>query len=761
MLLEQLATRGTPVRRFAIAVLALLGVAVITQFVMPGTGARRGTPTAILFQSAVFGALNAMTALGIVLVYRTSRIINFAQAALGAVGALFAYNLMVVYNVPFGLAFVVAILLSAAVAVGLELLFVRRFFEAPRLVLTIITIGFMLLITQYFLPLLASADWLWGEGRDPVEALGGVEVRPLPSFEFTVGGLGLPFGFAHIFALVVVAAALAGLGAFLRYTRMGVAIRASSENAERAELLGINVGILSTVVWGIAGALAGAGVTVQGTVSLFTVSGQGAPEVLLVALAAAVIARMQSLPVAVFAAVALTVLQGAIGWSYQGQSGLIFLVVFLVVAFGLLAQRRALQRAEEVSSWSATEEIRPTPRELLAVPGIRFWRAALMLIGVGAVLLLPWIAGTGQTNLAALAAIVGIVLLSLVVLTGWAGQVSLAQFAFVAIGAVVGGALTAKVGISFWLALPATAVITAVVAVIVGLPALRIKGLFLAVVTFAFAGVVHSLLFSERYFGWLLPEAIERPTLLLLDFEDERSMFYLCLLALVLSVAVLLVLRRSRPGRVLIALRENETELQSFGINVVRTKLAAFGLAGFLCGIAGTLWGHHQRALSQSAFEPQASIEVFVFAVIGGISSVSGALVAGGLWAGKQVAPGGDPIVEFFLNEAFIILVLLYLAPGGFASILYGLRDSVLRIVAQRRQMIVPALFADYDPEALERQLIPLAEKAGTEVAGLPAGERYRLSSELYGVRPTGEGRTRAPDDTQALGAAAERVAET
>ena len=109
------------------------------------------------------------------------------------------------------------------------------------------------------------------------------------------------------------------------------------------------------------------------------------------------------------------------------------------------------------------------------------------------------------------------------VLTGWAGQVSLGQFAFVAVGAVVAGALTARVGLSFWLAVPLAAAFTAAFAVAVGLPALRIRGLFLAVTTFAFAVAVRSLLFEPRYFAWLLPGAVERPTLFFFDFGDERS----------------------------------------------------------------------------------------------------------------------------------------------------------------------------------------------------------------------------------------------
>jgi branched-chain amino acid transport system permease protein len=237
-------------------------------------------------------------------------------------------------------------------------------------------------------------------------------------------------------------------------------------------------------------------------------------------------------------------------------------------------------------------------------------------------------------------------------------------------------------------------------------------------------------------------------------------MYYLCLGFLILAIAMVIGLRRSRSGRVLIALRENETELQSFGINVVRTKLAAFALAGFLAGVAGVFHAHHQRAISAQAFGAQESIDVFVYAVIGGISSTSGALLGAGFQALERVLPQGDPLIAFFFNKDFALLFLLFVIPGGLTALFYGLRDQILRIVALRRQMVVPALFEDFDPETLERRLIPLAEAIeGTGLRALPYNQRYRLQSELYDIaRSTADGTRSRLDDTKALGAAARAV---
>lgn len=752
--------RSSALRSLAVSVAAGGILLLFTQIVLPGSsGPARGTPIAVLFNGIVNGSLSALTAIGIVLIYRASRIVNFAQAALGAVGAVVAYNMIIAHDIPYGLAFATGIVVSAVIALVVELAFIRRFFNAPRLVVTIVTIGIGSLLATQGVAAVAQLQ-IWGQERDLVASFGGQDVNPLPSLDFRLGDVAIPFGFGHLLTIGVLLVALVGIGAFLRFTRLGIAVRASSENAERAELLGINVRVLSSVVWMIAGALAGASITLLGTTQSFAVGGQGAPTVLIGALTAGVIARMRSLPIAVYAAIAISMLQSAVGWSYRDHDGLVQAGLVVVIIIGLLAQRRTLQRAEEGSSWEATEEVRPTPRELLDISSVKTWRRALIAAGALFVLIFPWTVESGLTNRGALAAIFAMALLSLVVLTGWAGQASLGQFAFVAIGAMVGGAITSRLGLSFWLALPTGAVIAAIVAMLIGLPALRIRGLFLAVVSLAFAAAVSTVLFDERYFGWLIPEDIRRPTLFFLDFEDERSMYYLAVGFLALIVALIVTLRRSRPGRVMIALRENENDLQAFGINVVRTKLAAFALSGFICGLAGVLFAHHQRAVSETAFIPGVSINLFIYAIIGGVSSVTGAMLGAAFQSVVELFPINDPTLAYFVQPAFGVLIVLYIIPGGLAGLSYAIRDSVFRIIATRRQIVVPSLMADFDPAVIEKQLIPLgaAEKETTlDTAQDLSG--YRLDSGLYAAEEEEDGRRGAPDDRSALGAAAARAA--
>jgi branched-chain amino acid transport system permease protein len=395
---------------------------------------------------------------------------------------------------------------------------------------------------------------------------------------------------------------------------------------------------------------------------------------------------------------------------------------------------------------------------MLQIPSVTFTRRAIVAVIAISLIVFPLAANAGQTNEAGFLILVTIVILSLVVLTGWAGQASLGQFGFAAVAAVVGGALTTRTGIPFWVALVLVPFFTAALSSLMGFPALRIRGLFLAVATFGFAIAVESALFQEQYFSWLLPGDIERPKLFFIDLEDTRSMYYFNLVALAFAIFIIVVLRRSRTGRVLIALRENENNLRSFGVNPMRMRLLAFAISGFLCGLAGFLLAHHQRAATAPDFPAFLSLQVFLFAVVGGVGSVTGALL-GALYFSLQRLISN----EFWaiVVGPFGVLIVLYVAPGGLASVVTSLRDGVLKIVAQRRQMVVPSLFADIDPAVVEGQLIPLSEPLPEEGLGaLPQGRAYRSGSDLYGERgrPSADGERMKGEEAAALGAAVEAL---
>ena len=766
---------GSRARTAAISVLAALVGLIYIQFVLPGTpGGGRGTPMAILFNGLVKGCAVAITALGLVLVYRSLRIINFAQVALGAVGGRLFFEFMQFTPVPFPIALVMALATGAFCGFMFDVILGRRFFNAPRIVLTTATIMAAPFLAGFFQQAIASLPVLPRlSTRSLQEQIGAIPSRPfLPfaSWEFKVGGFPTTYGFAEILNIELLIFAVVGVVLFLRYTRAGVAIRALAENSERASLLGIPVGNISSIVWVLAALLSTLGVIGVGSLSQPAAgTGSGAAVALLLApLTAAVVARFTSIPVAVYVALLTAIISQAVEYSYPEDVGLIQVAYLVLLVSALLIQRRRMGRSEEGAgvAWEAVREHRGIPKELARLTTVRTTRWVLIGAGVVFLLIYPIVVPARHQFLGATILVQAIVGVSLVVLTGWAGQISLGQFGFAAVGAAVGGSLTAKANVPFWFAVPMASVVAGGFAALVGVPALRLKGLFLAITTLGMSIAVYAVLFDEKYFGWLLPDAIDRPTLFFLDFDEDRPMYYLSLLCLVLAIVITLNLRRSRFGRLLIALRENEANVQSFGVSAVRLKLTAFAVSGALAGFSGAVFVHQQRGLAQESFVPQRSVDVFIFTVLGGIGSVGGALL-GSLYDNlfRYFLPSNDFLstITGALQQGGGPLLVLWIFPAGLVGAFIAIRDGWLRIIAQRRQIVVPSLFADYDPEALANKLIPLADPdANSGLAALGPGAHFRLGSELHGGATAAHERALGARDEErlAIGAAAASIGD-
>ena len=683
-------------------------------------------PFAVQVLAAIQGCVSVLFALGIVLVYRSSRIINFAHAGFGAVAAVLLLMLVRELGWPYLVALPL-VLLGAVLAGGVvEFLLLRRFHDSPRLVLTVVTIG----IAQ---SLQFLAFWLPTRFGEDVVGSGRIDT---PLTEVTVRWSRLTFNGDHFLLLGLTIVVVGAMAAFFRFSSFGIAIRGASENDDRAQLLGINVRSLSTLVWSAAALL-----SAIGTVLLVPLSGTPSPTasgvgsgLLLRALAAAVFARLESLPTAAVAALGIAIFEQSIFFTF-GRSDISTVVVFLTILVGLLVQRSKLVRTQEAESatWAATEEIRPVPDELRGLPAVRGASRRLAFVGAVVILGYPWIASPSQINYGSLYAIYAIVAVSLVILTGWGGQISLGQWGIAAVGAATGGWMTAQLGWPFPIAVVGACVVGAGAAMLLGLPALRIRGLFLAVTTLAFSVVASDVLLSDRWFGRVIPDSIARPKLLFLDTEDERAFYYLCLLGLVVAVVAAQGLRRTRTGRVLIAMRDNERAAQSFGVSLLRTRLATFAISGALAALAGALFAHHQHAVTQQAFGPAESVQMFLMAVIGGLGSVSGVLL-GPLFIG---------LISTFLTDyrllasAAGLLFVLLVAPGGFGSLAYGVRDAYLRRLAIRHHIFVPSLLAHHRVDG-EMERVPLSVLNDVDGNPVVVEERYRLPSRI-GVAGTSQ----------------------
>lgn len=635
----------------------------------------------VVVDGALYGGRVALIALGIALVYRANRVVNFAQGDLGGLPAVFGVMLVIAWGWSYWLGLVVGLAAAVLLGVLVETLIIRRFADAPRLVLTVATIGLAQLLTAGAFLLPRAFGENFGESLpQPFEA------------SFTVGGSNF---FAHdILTIIIVPIALGLLALFLQRSTTGIAIIGAAERPDRAASLGIPVKRLHTVVWAVASVLAFLAMYLRAGVVGLPI-GEALPVGFLVqAMAAAVFGRFSRFTTIGAAAIGIGILDRAMVFQDWSKPAYNDVLVFGVVLVGLLIVRRSGSgRVDaDASTWQATREVRPIPRELARLPEVRFATiGAWVVIGV-AVLTLPMWLSSSQMSLATIIVLFGIVAASLVVLTGWGGQVSLGHMAFVGVGAAVSGALTDN-GWDLGLAMIAAGFAGGFAAVVVGYPALRRRGLTLAVSTLAFALFTSSYLLNFTIFDWLPRGRLQPPTLFgSISLDNETRIFFVAVATLLLALAMVTGLRHSRTGRVLIAIRENEKAAQAYGVNVIRTQLAAFALSGFLAALAGSIYVHQQNALTAAPYAPERSLQLFSMVVIGGLGSLPGALL------GATYVQGADfflPSEWKYLASGIGLLAILLVFPGGFGGLLAIGRDGWLRWVARRRNIVVPSLMGE------------------------------------------------------------------
>ncbi len=321
------------------------------------------------------------------------------------------------------------------------------------------------------------------------------------------------------------------------------------------------------------------------------------------------------------------------------------------------------------------------------------------LVVLGVLVAVPVLLSPSKLSLATAIIIFGIIGVSLVVLTGWAGQISLGQVAFVGIGAAVSGAVTARLGWDLAFGLLLAGVVGAATAMLIGLPALRRQGLTLAVTSLAFALMTSDWLLNRSFFGagttvnWLPPEQLSRPPLLgIIAVNTDTRFYYLALAGLALTVAMAYGLRASRTGRAIIASRENDRAAELFGVRSHRLTLFALAFSGFLAAFAGALFVYQQTGLDPGPYQPAASLQVFAMTVIGGLGSIPGALIGATYVRGAAYFL---PTEWQILATGAGLLAVLLVFPGGLGGALADVREALLRRVAARRGILVGALAPD------------------------------------------------------------------
>ncbi len=636
----------------------------------------QGVPLAIVLLGVVIGSLNGLLAIGLVLIYRTSRVINFAQGALGAFSAVLAFELMSVTDWPWIVAVPLSIIAAVVVSAGLEFATLRRLQRAPRLIVTVATIGLAQILV--FLELVLQP--LFERGASGVSAVGSRFPSPFDGRAFTI--FPVTFAWDHVVILIVVPVLLAGLTLYLSRTWSGVAMRGVAENADRAGLLGVPHPRLSTYVWAMAGLLSALTAILKAPVIGFATGGSAGPGLILRGLAAAAVGRMTNVPITFAAAVGLGIVEQVVFFNYGRTSPMDGLLLGVVLVAFLL-QRKRVERSSwtEAVSWQATASIRPIPSASRRLPEVIATRWGGALAALAAVSALPAFLGLDHVRLLSVIFVFGVVGVSLVVVTGWAGQISLGQWAVAGSGGFTVAYFANNTNVDFIVALVVAGLVGATLSIVLGVPAIRIRGIFAGVTTLAFAIAAESWFFSFDFLDG--DERVARPELFgRISLESERTFYYVALAMLIISVVAARNVRESRVGRLLIATRDNEMAAAAFGVSTVVARLWGFGIAGFIAALGG---GSYVLLIQQAGpgdFPAITSLLLFAIVVIGGLGSIAGALAGAAYVQGARYLL---PEYASFLASGVGMLVLLIVLPGGLSQLMYDVRDRALMRLSSRK----------------------------------------------------------------------------
>ncbi len=634
----------------------------------------------------VQGALAGLNALGLVLLWRTTRVVNLAQPAMGLVGGVLTGMLVAEVGWSFWWAAPVGILTGALLGLASERLVLVRLQDLPRAVLLVATVG----LAQIFGAFQSAIPFILG-GR-------------LPSYDVDLGFEVFVFPVLlkgpHLLSLIAFPIVLAVLWRFVHRSRLGVAACALGQDVERARSLGVPAGFVRAVAWSVAGALS----AVSGILSIpvlgFSLGDGVAPTVLLLALAPAVLVGLRSLTWTALAALAM-------GVAYQAalvlspRSGIADIALAASVVVGVAVQRRRLGRAESASrssSWEAATSARPLPWNVVSRP---LWRAAGL---VGALVLLvaavvpPLFLTPSQQVLYGTSAAICLAAVAVAVAWVFAGEVALGHWGLAAAGAALAAVLPGPIGLRVAVAGVAMGVSGAALALV----ARRRSGLAFAVVGLAgaVAAPVAMLALGQVSLG-----------------ADARVVGMVAGGIAVVATLAMVRLRGTRLGARMVAARDDAQRAPWLGVSPFWMRVIALGTSGLLAGLAGALYlAAVPAGLAPGAFDPDRSLDVLALAVVGGLGAPLGALLgAAAMLFAKLVLPGPWGAIA---SGAGVLVVVLFL-PAGLGRFLEAGRDLLARVLVGHRPATHerPVTQAALDAEAAAS----LAPGAGDDTTTAPA----------------------------------------
>jgi branched-chain amino acid transport system permease protein len=629
------------------------------------------------------GAAYAIAASGLVLTYTTTRVFNLAHGATSMVMAFVYWQLHVSSGLPTWLSLLLVLGVIAPVyGAVLERVVMRGLGDAPVSVSLVVTVGL-------FVGLIGVAQQFWPPAGRNISQFFGYDTLPV---------LGERVSYHYLITIALSAAVAGALYVLLNRTRTGTSMRAAVDNRELLQLFGANANRVSMLSWAIGSSLAAlAGVLLVSTVGL---DYYNLTFLVINSFAAAMLGRLSSLPLTYVGALVLGLLiEYSRGYVHGGQlienglqTSLPTVMLFVILIF--VPQVRL--RVGQVKGILAANV--PSGRRALSAAG------GLLVV---ALVVLQFLDATNSQRFG-IAIADGLAMLSLVLLTGYGGYVSLSQLTFVGIGAAV----VAKMHTTSPLAIVFAVLIAAAVGAVVALPVLRLTGLYLALATLAFGQLMDKLVFQADFlFGYGGTLQAKRLSLLGYDF-DSTPAYVMLMVAVFAAVGLgILALRRGPIGRLLIAMRDSPAACGTLGLNQRWFRVALFSASAGVAGLAGGLLAGLNGIVSPADFQVLQSLPFLLVAVVAGVTSISGALVGGVL---LMLLPVIQATIPSLSGLVFLVIgfgaVMLGRDPNGLVNLLFKgfrLAEPRLPLPARLRGLTAAAPAVDMSaPEpVVERQV--------------------------------------------------------
>ena len=605
-----------------------------------------------VFQFAVIGlgagSLYAIAAIGLVLVFRGSRVVNFAQGAMGMMAAYVFYELHQNWHLSVVLAIPAGLLVSGALGAAFYYFEIRQLKDASNLIKIVATLALFVIAQEVI-------NLVFGAQPRTVNS-------SLPTSSVTILGASIGEDRLWIFGIVIVLTVV--LWAIYKYTTFGLATTAVAENPTAAATLAISPDVVAAANWFIGAALGGLAAILL--VPITTLSAENLSLIVIPILAAAVIGGFSSFPITTIAGLVLGIAQSEVT-RYVSTPGWDTAVPFIAVTLILFFRgRRVAGRGEFFGKLPSVGSGRTAPY--------------LLILGSGVSLLCIWIVFPYDWLVAFEYQLVfAIIITSLVVVTGYCGQISLAQMAFAGVGGLIASWLYSTYHVDFLVALLAGVVAVVPAAVVVALAGVRTRGVALAIVTLGLAFSLEAIIFTNTQFtGGPEGFVTDDPHLLGLPvggLEYPARFATLTLVLLVLIGLAVANLRRGRAGRRLIAVRTNERAAAAMGISVAGAKVYAFALGGMIAAIGGVLLCFFLGAPDFTNFVGITSITFAESGVLGGVGHLGGPLVASSYQPdtlGPQIFSflGGNVAIWLAIAGAAALLITLPRFPDGLAPLI-------------------------------------------------------------------------------------------